>query len=328
VDYLTSLRQKIGPALIPLVYSTVILRDEAGRILFHHRPDFDLWGLPGGILEPGESPAECARREAFEETGLHTEPVRLTAVLSSPRHNILYPNGDRVQQISFYFESRITGGSLRPEREEASRLAFFSRGEFPRTLPWYAAALEHTDGREPYSDPPEFSSRAPRPDPSLESETGRTPQQPTWAFLRSYVASLPLVLPGATALIRDEADRILLVRRMDSGLWMFPGGLLELGESLAGTVIRETEEETGLRIEPLRIRGIFGGHRVVYPQGDVLYPVSTWFECAIRSGSLRADADEVDRADFFAPADFPEMVPGVRERCERLLASPRSAVFQ
>jgi len=327
VDYLTSLRQKTGPALIPLVYSTVILRDETGSILFHHRPDFDLWGLPGGILEVGESPADCARREAFEETGLQTEPVRITAVLSSPKHNILYPNGDRVQQISFYFESRITGGSLRPDRDETSRLAFFSRGDLPRTLPWYAAVLAQDGAGQAFFDPPEFFSQAPCLDPSTGSETGRSPQQPTWAFLRSHVGSLPLILPGATALIRDEAGRMLLVRRMDSGLWMFPGGLLELGESLAGTVIRETREETGLQIEPLLIRGVFGGHRVVYPQGDVLYPVSTWFECAVRSGTLRPDTAEVDRVEFFFPTDFPEMVPGVRERWEKMLASPHAVVF-
>ncbi|MBN2085961.1 MAG: NUDIX domain-containing protein [Anaerolineales bacterium] len=327
MDYLTSLRRKTGPALIPLVYSTVILRDEAGAILFHHRPDFGLWGLPGGILEAGESPAGCARREAFEETGLLTEPARLTAVLSSPRHNILYPNGDRVQQISFYFESRITGGSLRPDRDETSRLAFFPRGNLPATLPWYAAVLQREGGDDVFFDPPEFPAPKPSPEHPGEGESSRTPRESTWAFLRAQIGSLPLVLPGATALIRDEGGRILLVRRIDTGLWMLPGGLLELGESLAGTAIRETEEETGMRIEPLRIRGIFGGHRVIYPHGDILYPVSTWFECAIRSGSLRPDGNEVDRAEFFDPAHLPDMVPGVRERLEQLLASPRAAVF-
>ncbi len=325
MDYLTSLRQKTGPALIPLVYSTVILRDEAGRILFHHRADFQLWGLPGGILEAGESPAECARREALEETGLQIEPLQLAAVLSSPKHNILYPNGDRVQQISFYFESRITGGSLQPDRDETSRLAFFSRANLHPTLPWYAAVLERDGASDPFFDPPESSDGESASDHSAAADDG--PHPPTWAFLRSCVGPMPLILPGATALIRDESGRMLLVRRIDTGLWMFPGGLLELGESLAGTAIRETREETGLQIRPLRVRGIFGGHRVVYPQGDVLYPISTWFECSIRSGSLRADAEEVDRAEFFAPADFPEMIPGVRDRWEKIIASPTAAVF-
>jgi 8-oxo-dGTP diphosphatase len=318
LDYISTLREKTGPALIPLVYSTAVIRDTAGRILFHHRPDFNLWGLPGGILEAGESPAECARRESLEETGLQIEPVKLTAVLSSPRHNILYPNGDRVQQISFYFESRIAGGSLRLDREETTRLEFFPPGRLPATLPWYAEMLNQPFGHEPYFDPPEFSTT---------SESGGPDGEPTWAYLRSRIGLLPLVLPGATALIRDAAGRILLVRRMDTGLWMPPGGLLELGESLAGTAVREVEEETGMRIQPLRIRGIFGGHRVVFPQGDTLYPISTWFECAIRDGIPRPDSLEVDRAEFFDPAKLPEMVSGVRQRWEALAASPGDVVF-
>jgi ADP-ribose pyrophosphatase YjhB (NUDIX family) len=322
MDYLTSLRRKIGPDRIPLVYSTVILRDGAGRTLFHYRSDFDRWGLPGGILEIGESPADCARRETLEETGLLAEPVRLTAVLSSPKYDIRYPNGDRVQQISFCFESRITGGSLRPEEGETLLPAFFAPENHPATLPWYSAVLEKTGGKVPYFDPPEFFA------PGKSRADSGLSRASTWAFLRSRVGSLPLVLPGAAALVRDEGERILLVRRIDTGRWVFPGGLLELGENLAGTAVRETEEETGLRIEPLRIRGVFGGHRVVYPSGDTLYPIATWFECRIRSGSLHPDGTEVDRAEFFDPAELPEMIPGVREHWRQVLESPRKAVFR
>jgi 8-oxo-dGTP diphosphatase len=326
MDYLGLLRSRVGHALIPLVYSTVILRDDAGRILFHHRPDFGLWGLPGGILEAGESPAACARREAFEETGLRVAPARLTAVLSSPRHNIRYPNGDRVQQVSFFFESRIAGGSLRTGKE-TSGLKFFAAENPPETLPWYSLALANRDGREPFFDPPEFPASAPaRASPP---SAGIDPQPvPTWLFLRKRIGSAPLVLPGATAVLRDERGRILLARRIDSGLWGFPGGLLELGESLAGTVVRETEEETGLRIEPLRVRGIFGGHKVVFPGGDTLYPISTWFECRILSGRLHPDLQEIDRVEFHDTGALPVMIPGVRERFQAILASSGDAVFQ
>jgi PAS domain S-box-containing protein len=248
MGYLESLRSRVGNALIPLAYSTVLIRDENGRMLFQRRSDFGVWGLPGGILELGESPEACARREAREETGLTVRPVRLTAVLSSPRHSILYPNGDRVQQVSIFFECSIVSGSLRADGGESSALAFFPLEALPPTLPWYKLAIEKRNEAEPFFDPPEFSAPSPG---SVESST--------WSALRARVGSAPLILPGATALIRDDRGRVLLVRRMDSGLWSLPGGLLELGESLAGTVIRETEEETGLRVEPTRIRGVIGG---------------------------------------------------------------------
>jgi 8-oxo-dGTP diphosphatase len=316
MNYIEGLRSRVGRALIPLAYSTVLAGDENGRILFQRRSDFGVWGLPGGILEPGESPAVCARREALEETGWSVRPIRLTAVLSSPRHTILYPNGDRVQQITFFFECAIDGGSSRADGNESSALAFFSPPDFPPTLPWYRLALEKRIGREPFFDPPEFSS----PQPGFSESS-------TWSALRTRVGSAPLILPGATALIRDPRGLVLLVRRMDSGLWSLPGGLLELGESLAGTVIRETEEETGLRVEPARIRGVFGGHRVVFPNGDILYPIATWFECDPRPGSPRPDGREISETSFFDTSDLPEMVSGVKDRLLALLASPNEAIF-
>jgi 8-oxo-dGTP diphosphatase len=316
MNYIEGLRSRVGSALIPLAYSTVLASDENGRTLFQRRSDFGVWGLPGGILEPGESPAACARREALEETGWSVSPIRLTAVLSSPRHTIHYPNGDLVQQISFVFECSIDGGSPRADGDESSALGFFSPDELPPTLPWYRLAFEKRNGREPFFDPPEFSS------PQLLS-----PESSTWSALRTRVGSAALILPGATAMIREPSGRILLVRRMDSGLWSLPGGLLELGESLAGTVIRETEEETGLRVEPARIRGVFGGHRVVFPGGDILYPIATWFECDRLSGSPHPDGREISQTNFFEPSDLPEMVPGVKERLLALQASPHEAIF-
>ena len=214
MGYLENLRRHFGHALLPLVNSTALIHDEAGRLVFQRRTDFNLWGLPGGMLELEESPAECAVREAREETGLTVRPVRLTAVLSSPRHIVLYPNGDRAQQITFCFDCSIEGGSFRAGAGESSALAFYAPDDFPPTLAWYQLMLEKRNVREPFFDQPEFSS--------LENGS---PGSSTWSALRAKIGSAPLILPGATALIRDPRGRVFLVRRMDSGLWSPPGGL-------------------------------------------------------------------------------------------------------
>ncbi|MFA5994556.1 MAG: NUDIX domain-containing protein, partial [Parcubacteria group bacterium] len=61
-----------------------IIRDEKNRVLLVLRQDYDLWNLPGGGLEKGESPWQGVVREVKEETGLDVEVVRLAGIYSKP----------------------------------------------------------------------------------------------------------------------------------------------------------------------------------------------------------------------------------------------------
>ncbi|WP_405498512.1 NUDIX domain-containing protein [Nocardia sp. NBC_00511] len=77
--------------------------------------------------------------------------------------------------------------------------------------------------------------------------------------------------PGASALVVDEAGRVLMQRRGDSGNWSLPGGVMEVGETLAGCAVRETREETGLEIEVTGLLGIYTDpeHVIAYSDGEV-----------------------------------------------------------
>jgi 8-oxo-dGTP diphosphatase len=106
--------------------------------------------------------------------------------------------------------------------------------------------------------------------------------------------SSPLVGVGAVVVDRG---RVLLVQRGREplkGRWTLPGGLLELGESLAAGVAREVLEETGLEVEPLELVELVDrihreGERVRY------HYVLADYLCRVRGGTLRAasDADAV-----------------------------------
>ena len=56
---------------------------ERNKILLIKRHDDGLWAIPGGLVEVGETAAEAARRELFEEAGIHSEITRLLGVFDS-----------------------------------------------------------------------------------------------------------------------------------------------------------------------------------------------------------------------------------------------------
>src|SRR6478609_2874543 len=64
------------------------------------------------------------------------------------------------------------------------------------------------------------------------------------------------VVPSTTAVVTDDQDQIVLIRRRDNDLWALPGGGMELGESILDTAVREVKEETGLDVEVTGLIGV------------------------------------------------------------------------
>ena len=74
MGYIEDLRKIIGHRCISLTGSVVIIKDGEGRILLQKRTHpKGRWGLPGGLMELGESCEETAVREVREETSLETD---------------------------------------------------------------------------------------------------------------------------------------------------------------------------------------------------------------------------------------------------------------
>ena len=66
----------------PILCAGAVIRDPDGRLLLvrrGHAPSAGLWSVPGGRVEPGETPEQAAAREVLEETGLQITVGRLLA---------------------------------------------------------------------------------------------------------------------------------------------------------------------------------------------------------------------------------------------------------
>lgn len=131
-NYIKWLRERVGHEEILLNFAAIIVIDEKGRILLQKRSDKKKWGLPGGIVELGESYKDAAIREAYEETGLKVEPFKLLGIYSGPKYRISYPNGDRVQSTAAVFYCKVAGGILNKGKDsETLELRYFAKDELP-----------------------------------------------------------------------------------------------------------------------------------------------------------------------------------------------------
>jgi ADP-ribose pyrophosphatase YjhB (NUDIX family) len=102
--------------------------NEEGKVLLTRRLDNGQWCLPSSGMEAGESPAETAVREIFEETGLHVRVTRLVGVYSDPNQLVMYVDGKKVQILAVHFEAEITGETLGLSNE-TSDFGYFSLEE-------------------------------------------------------------------------------------------------------------------------------------------------------------------------------------------------------
>ena len=68
---------------------------------------------------------------------------------------------------------------------------------------------------------------------------------------------LPRHSVSVAAVVINELGEVLVIQRRDSGAWQIPGGVLEAGERVDDAVKREVLEETGVRITPEQVTGIY-----------------------------------------------------------------------
>ncbi len=131
------------------------------------------------------------------------------------------------------------------------------------------------------------------------------------------------VVPSVTAIVVNDADELLLIHKTDNDLWALPGGGHDIGESIADTVVREVEEETGVDVEVAGVVGFFTDprHVMAYDDGEVRQQFSICFTTRLLGGALRPSSESKE-VRWVSVEDLGDLAmhPSMRMRIDRYLA--------
>ncbi|QMU75514.1 NUDIX domain-containing protein [Streptacidiphilus sp. PB12-B1b] len=123
VDYFNDPDAPVANSIVPSV--TVVALNDLGEVLLVHKTDNDLWALPGGGVDLGESAPQAAVRETKEETGFDVEINDIVGTYTNPHHVIAYDDGEVRQQFSICFTATILGGEPHTS-SETKEVAFIA----------------------------------------------------------------------------------------------------------------------------------------------------------------------------------------------------------
>lgn len=101
-----------------------------------------------------------------------------------------------------------------------------------------------------------------------------------------------------------DDGKILLVKEVSDGKWAMPGGWADVGDRPSEVAVRETFEESGYRVEPLKVVGVFDANRGGRPM-ELFHAFKIVFLCRLVGGEA-TPSSETTEVGFF---DFDRLPP-------------------
>jgi ADP-ribose pyrophosphatase YjhB (NUDIX family) len=133
-------------------------------------------------------------------------------------------------------------------------------------------------------------------------------------FVQEWMESVGEGVPGYVtpkiavgAIVGNDAGEILLVRRPDSGVWLYPTGWADVGYSASEVAMKEVHEETGIECEPVQLLGVVDGQRMGFSRFGMYMLL---FHCRPVGGSLQGHPLETSGVGWFAADALPDPTAG------------------
>jgi ADP-ribose pyrophosphatase YjhB (NUDIX family) len=122
----------------PRIAVNAIIFDGRERVLLARRRDIPIWGLPGGLVETGETVTEAVEREVLEEVRVTVRTVRLVGVYSHA--NVVPVRPAKGPTVVLAFRCRIVSG--RPQSsDEVAEVGFFAQSDLPSMIETHPARI-------------------------------------------------------------------------------------------------------------------------------------------------------------------------------------------
>jgi len=125
----------------PMVGCDSFITNEKKEVLLIKRRDSGLWALPGGFHDLGETPAKCAVRECFEETGYEITIAHLLGVFSSNNYKYVNYQWKENEITHILFIGKITGGEPKVS-DETLQIGWFSEKNLPTLFDGHEARIK------------------------------------------------------------------------------------------------------------------------------------------------------------------------------------------